>query len=193
MNDQDKYPTSMRVLHWLMALLILGQIFGGWFMTPYDEAREPLVGQLYWWHKSFGLLAFLFIFIRLTNRLRHVPPELPQSLPAFDRKLAHFAHWAIYFLIVMLPITGYTLSSTFEYSDGITFFGIHVPELFPEERDPPTKPPTGCTPSWPTPCLRWWRHAPGRGDQAPLLRPQSPTTMSSNGCCEPFLSTRSPH
>ena len=48
MNTQDKYPTSMRVLHWLMAILIFGQIFGGWFMTPYDEAREPLVGQLYW-------------------------------------------------------------------------------------------------------------------------------------------------
>lgn len=132
MKHQDKYPASMRVLHWLMAILILGQIFGGWFMTPYDEAREPLVGQLYWWHKSFGLLAFLFIFIRLSNRLRYVPPELPTGLPAFDRKLAHFAHWAIYALIVMLPITGYTLSSTFEYSDGVTFFGIHVPELFPK-------------------------------------------------------------
>jgi len=134
MKHQDKYPASMRALHWLMALLILGQIFGGWFMTPYDEAREPLVGQLYWWHKSFGLLAFLLIFVRLSNRLRYVPPELPDGLPDFDRKLAHFAHWALYALIVMLPITGYTLSSTFEYSDGITFFGIHVPELFPKNK-----------------------------------------------------------
>ena len=79
MKSHDKYPASMRVLHWLMALLILGQIFGGWFMTPYDEAREPLVGQLYWWHKSFGLLAFLLIFIRLSNRLRYLPPELPAT------------------------------------------------------------------------------------------------------------------
>lgn len=132
MNNHDKYPASMRVLHWLMALLIFGQIFGGWFMTPYDEAREPLIGQLYWWHKSFGLLAFLLIFIRLSNRLRRVPPQLPKTLPSFDRKLAHIAHWSIYALIVLIPITGYTLSSTFEYSDGITFFGVHVPELFPK-------------------------------------------------------------
>ncbi|GAA6140973.1 cytochrome b [Hydrogenophaga sp. 5NK40-0174] len=132
MKQQEKYPVSMRVLHWLMAIIILGQIFGGWFMTPYDETREPLVSQLYWWHKSFGLLVFMLVFIRLSNRLRYVPPKLPASLPTFDRKLAHFAHWAIYALIVLLPITGYTLSSTFEYSDGITFFGIHVPELFPK-------------------------------------------------------------
>ena len=40
------------------------------------------------------------------------------------------AHGVLYFLIVMLPITGYTLSSAYEYSDGITFFGLVVPELF---------------------------------------------------------------
>lgn len=134
MNHQDKYPASMRALHWLMAILILGQIFSGWFMTPYDQAREPLVSQIYWWHKSFGLLVFLLVFVRLSNRLRYVPPELPAGLPALDRKLAHFVHWLIYALIVMLPITGYTLSSTFEYSAGIPFFGIHVPELFPKNK-----------------------------------------------------------
>lgn len=132
MNSSEKYPVSMRVMHWLMAILILGQIAVGWYMTPYNEAREPLVSELYWWHKSFGLLAFLFIFVRLTNRLRHTPPELPTSLPTFDRKLAHFVHRAAYFMIVMLPITGYTLSSTYEYSDGITFFGLPIPEVFPD-------------------------------------------------------------
>lgn len=132
MNPQEKYPASMRALHWLMAILILGQIFGGWFMTPYDETREALLGQLYWWHKSFGLLIFLFVFVRLTNRLRYTPPALPATLPALDRKLAHFVHRAVYFFIVMLPITGYTLSSTFKYSDGITFFGIEIPEVFPD-------------------------------------------------------------
>ncbi len=134
MKKNEKYPTSMRAMHWLMAILIFGQIFGGWFMTPYNEAREPLVGQLYWWHKSFGLLVFLLVFIRLSNRLRHRAPDLPATLPALDRKLARFAHHALYFLIVMLPITGYTLSSAYEFSDGITFFGIAVPELIPHSK-----------------------------------------------------------
>jgi cytochrome b561 len=134
MTENEKYPASMRAMHWLMAILIFGQIFVGWFMTPYDEAREPLVGQLYWWHKSFGLLVFLFVFIRLTIRLRHKHPELPETLPALDRKLAHLAHRVLYFLIVMLPITGYTISSTYEFSDGVTFFGIVVPELFPHNK-----------------------------------------------------------
>ena len=134
MQKNVKYPASMRAMHWLMAILIFGQIFGGWFMTPYDEAREPLIGQLYWWHKSFGLLVFLLVFVRLTLRLRHSAPALPATLPAFDRKMARLAHGALYFLIVMLPITGYTLSSTFEFSDGISFFGIAVPELIPDSK-----------------------------------------------------------
>lgn len=127
-----KYPASMRALHWLMAVLILGQIFVGWYMTPYKSTHFE--DQLYVWHKTFGLLIFLLIFVRLTNRLRHQVPELPASLPEVDRKLAHFVHSVFYYLIVMLPITGYTLSSTYEYSSGITFFGITVPEVFPKSK-----------------------------------------------------------
>lgn len=72
-----KYPLNLRILHWVMAALILSQIFAGWYMTPYEEAREPLVGQLYFWHKSFGLLILVLVFIRLVTRILVEIPPLP--------------------------------------------------------------------------------------------------------------------
>ena len=130
MNQGKKYPGSMRALHWIMAILIFGQIFVGWYMTPYKQSN--LIDQLYVWHKSFGLLIFLLVIIRMTNRWRSNPPELPNTISSLDRKLAHIAHRSIYFFIVLIPITGYILSSTFKYSSGITFFGIDIPELLPK-------------------------------------------------------------
>jgi cytochrome b561 len=115
-----------------MAVLVLNQVFVGWFMTPYDETREPLVGQLYFWHKSFGLLIFALVIARLATRLTTEIPELPTSLPPRDRRYAHLAHRALYTIMFLSPITGYILSSTYEYSDGVTFFGINVPELLPD-------------------------------------------------------------
>lgn len=132
MTHDTKYPARLRALHWVMAVLILSQIFVGWFMTPYDEAREPLVGQLYFWHKSFGLLIFALVAVRLATRLTADIPGFPPSFPANDRRYAHTAHRAMYMIMFLSPITGYVLSSTYEYSDGITFFGIEVAELLPD-------------------------------------------------------------
>ena len=34
MNQKRKYPGSMRAFHRIMAILIFGQAFVGWYMTP---------------------------------------------------------------------------------------------------------------------------------------------------------------
>ena len=130
MNQKRKYPGSMRAFHWIMAILIFGQIYVGWYMTPWKNT--DLINELYVWHKSFGLLIFLLVVLRLLNRWRSDPPELPESIPSLDRTLAHWAHRLIYVFIVLIPITGYILSSTYKYSSGITFFGIDIPELLPK-------------------------------------------------------------
>jgi cytochrome b561 len=115
-----------------MVVLILAQIFVGWFMTPYDEAREPLASELYFWHKSFGLLILVLVMLRLAKRLSSSIPALPASLPGRERAAAKAVHRLLYVLMFASPITGYVLSSTYVYSDGVTFFGIEIPEVFPD-------------------------------------------------------------
>ncbi len=129
MTEIVKYPVVMRVMHWLMAVIVLGMIGVGWFMTPYDETREPLVSQLYFWHKSFGLLVFILVTIRLSIRLRCSVPELPTGLPKLDRRLARVAHVFLYTMMFAMPVLGYVLSSSYEYSSGVHFFVVDLPEV----------------------------------------------------------------
>jgi cytochrome b561 len=121
----------MKILHWLVALLIFGQLVLGWYMTPYQESPEW--DQYYYYHKSFGVLIFILVIARLINRSRSEVPELPESLPELDRKMAHVGHIALYVLMFLVPVLGYLMSSSFEYSDGVYLFSLFdVPELLPK-------------------------------------------------------------
>ncbi|MCP9628718.1 cytochrome b/b6 domain-containing protein [Rhodopseudomonas palustris] len=127
----DKYPPSLRVLHWLRALLIFGLIGVGWFMTSLDDEAAERFGELYPLHKSFGLLVLLIVLVQLGIRAVSRLPG-PAELPKHERVLSHLVHVTIYALVLIVPLMGYAMSSSYAHSDGVTFFGLHVPELLPK-------------------------------------------------------------
>jgi hypothetical protein len=60
-------------------------------------------------------------------------PQLPQSLAPWEKSLSTFTHRAVYVLLILVPLMGYSMSSTLTQSDGVPFFFIaHVPELLPK-------------------------------------------------------------
>ncbi len=128
----QKFPLVLRLLHWGMALIIFGMLALGWYMVPYQE-DQPIWDQFYYFHKSFGVLVFMLIYLRLVIRLGATVPELPGSLPRVDRRLAQFGHVALYVLMFTTPILGYLMSSSYEYSDGVYLFSLFdIPEVLPK-------------------------------------------------------------
>jgi cytochrome b561 len=60
-------------------------------------------------------------------------PDAPASLAAWERTLSKLAHRAMYVLLIVVPLMGYSMSSTFTQSDGVPFFFFgQVPELLPK-------------------------------------------------------------
>lgn len=132
-DTADRYPASLRILHWLRAILILGLLWAGWHMTGLaDEVPEKF--ELYYpWHKTFGVLAFLVVLLQIAIRLGTARlPAPPQSLARYEQVLSKLVHRATYVLLVLVPLMGYSMSSTFTMSDGIIFFGLHLPEVLPK-------------------------------------------------------------
>ncbi|NEW93160.1 cytochrome b [Rhodopseudomonas sp. BR0M22] len=127
----DKYPVVLRILHWLRAILILGLIAAGWTMTSLDDGTEAKFAQLYPLHKSFGVLVFLIVLVQLAIRSAVRLPSEP-VLPAHERVLSRVVHIAIYVLLLTVPLMGYAMSSTYPDSDGVTLFGLPLPELLPK-------------------------------------------------------------
>lgn len=130
----DKYPAALRILHWVRALLILGLIAAGWTMTMLDDALTAKFNFLYPWHKSFGVLVFLIVLAQLAIRAMSRLPG-PAPLPAQERLLSQAVHVAMYALLLVVPLMGYAMSSSYTESDGVLFFGIDLPELLPKDDD----------------------------------------------------------
>jgi len=128
-----KYPLLMRALHWLMAVVILGLIALGIYMSDLPK-EDPSRMDLYNLHKSFGFTILVLFFVRLGVRLKSKIPELPSAISASDQKLAKAGHHTLYLLIFAVPLVGVMFSNFYGY--GINFFGlVEIPPFFPKNTD----------------------------------------------------------
>jgi cytochrome b561 len=121
----QRYDKLAISLHWLIALLVFAQIYLGWWMI--EIPKHPPGARAAWFnlHKSIGLTIALLIVLRLAWRLRHPPPVLPASLPAWQARAAGINHFLLYAALLLQPLAGYLGSSFSGYP--IKYFGITVP------------------------------------------------------------------
>lgn len=97
-----KYHISIRVLHWLMALLVIGTIALGFLMD------SP---NLYGIHKSIGVTLLILLSLRILSRLRTKSPEIPSEIESVERRLAKLGHFALYSLLLLMPVSGWLMSN----------------------------------------------------------------------------------
>ena len=120
-----RYSTTAIVLHWLIALLMLAQIFLGWWMQTVPKQPPGLRAGWFNLHKSIGLTVALLVVLRIAWRLSHKPPPLPDWLPAWQRAAAATVHRALYACLLLMPLSGYLGSSFSGYP--VRYFGIVLP------------------------------------------------------------------
>lgn len=126
------YNRTAQVLHWLIALLLLGQLAFGWWLGEVPR-NTPLRGYAVNLHKSIGILVGLLIVVRLVWRLRHPAPALPAAVPRWQRRLAAASHHLLYVLMLLVPLAGYLASNFSKF--GVKFFNaILLPPWGPEDK-----------------------------------------------------------
>ena len=119
-------------LHWLVALAIVSSFSVGLYMA--DLPLSPMKLKLYSWHKWAGVTIFLFVLVRLGWRLLHRPPELPAAIPAWQRRVAETTHVLLYLLMIVVPITGWLMSSAKGFQT--VYFGVlPLPDLLVKDAD----------------------------------------------------------
>jgi cytochrome b561 len=145
MSSTQRYTKVAVILHWLIALAIIGMFALGWYMggLPKDGPKETAFDLFGWgiytWqmdepgsarnlyfnlHKSLGFTLLWLILFRVYWRITHIPPGMPSTYSNLERKLATGAHHLLYLLMVAMPLSGVlmTLYSKF----GLKWFGMEV-------------------------------------------------------------------
>jgi len=136
MKHSANYSNLQRLIHWLMAVTIVGLFGLGFWMvelTYYSEwyRTAPHV------HQSIGFLLLFAWVIRIIVLTVQGKPKALNSHSQLEIHAAHFVHFALYLLLVMLFISGYLIST----ADGrgiAVFHWFEIPgigELFPGQAD----------------------------------------------------------
>lgn len=104
------YTRSQILLHWIVVLLLIPQflLHDGMshafrqLMEGAGAEYEPLVLQ----HIATGLAVLALVLWRLVLRARVGAPPSPAQEPALLKLAAHATHWALYALLMLLPLSG---------------------------------------------------------------------------------------
>lgn len=108
-NTLSSYGLIAILLHWLMAITVLGLFGLGLYMvelTYYDSWYKGSLDL----HKSIGItLAAVFVF-RVLWRLFSNQPK-PLSSNKVMNQLAHTAHIVMYLILAVIMVSGYLIST----------------------------------------------------------------------------------
>jgi len=129
-TETTRYETPLILLHWLMALLIVGLYVVGLSVDTFDKPLRPTVVNL---HAIFGLLLLTLVVPRVWWRFTHAKPAYPDGMGPLFRRAAAAGHGMLYLLMIATPLVGIP---TFLWRGQPLDFGLfRIPSPFEGNRD----------------------------------------------------------
>lgn len=131
---RSRYSRAAIWLHWIIALIIIGNLIGGlsidfWLDSP-DPAMRQAGGVIIGLHKSLGLTVIGLTLLRLATRIVSPPPPLPAHMTPMERRLARSTHLLFYILMLAMPLSGWAMVSTGRTVRPVSWFGLFdIPAL----------------------------------------------------------------
>ncbi len=105
-----RYHPLIVLLHWVLAVLIIGTLMLGYFkIAPMANSDPQKIGLLRL-HMAGGMAIFVLMALRLVLRIFTAKPTAAATnYPALDR-FAVLTHYAFYVLILLMAATGLATS-----------------------------------------------------------------------------------
>jgi cytochrome b561 len=119
-----RYTRTAIALHWLIAILVIGQFAWGWYMQTIPKQPTGLRADAFNLHKSVGMSLFVLMALRLAWRAEHPPPPLP-PMPRWKAYAAALTHGLLYAVLLIQPVFGYLGSEFSGYP--VKYFGMTLP------------------------------------------------------------------
>ena len=95
-NSSSRYGKTAIVMHWLVVLLVICNIFLAWSFDHWPDQYAMAASNT---HKSIGIAVFGLAIMRLLWRATHQPPTLLPETKRWEATAARIAHLSLYVLI----------------------------------------------------------------------------------------------
>lgn len=125
-NSEQQYGLVARFIHWTTALIVLGLLFVGFYMTSLEASPTKI--QMFLMHKSFGTIVLALVVLRIVWKIFSRPPRSLDTHKKWEKGLAHAAHAFLYIALLAMPLSGWIMSSAGDFP--YTFFDLfNMPHL----------------------------------------------------------------
>ena len=114
-----KHSLSLRLLHWVMAMMFVSLFAAGLTMVSSLEPWQPSLLAL---HKAFGLVALVLFVLRVWAKFSSTPVTKSSDASKLQKMAASSVHFLLYCFMCAVPLTG--MMSQYFASKPISFFGI---------------------------------------------------------------------
>lgn len=116
--SQTTRPLSSTTIafHWLIAVAIIGMLAFGIYIEDFipgrlaDGSRNPLRGDLMFYHKSLGALILVIAFFRVIWRIREGWPTPAGLYKRFEHIAAKITHWILAIGTILMPLSGIVMT-----------------------------------------------------------------------------------
>jgi cytochrome b561 len=126
------YTRGAISFHWAIALLIFAAFPLGLYMHNLPLSPDKL--KLFSYHKWIGITALILAVARVVWRVNHRPPDLPTTMPRWERFSALAIHILLYALILAVPLSGWLMSSATGFQT--VWFGVlPLPDLIGKDKE----------------------------------------------------------
>ena len=125
-SQQTQFTVLMRILHWLMAAMVLTMLGIGVAMVASLGDYHRLVSI----HRPLGILILILVVIRFVNRQFSTLPPFPTTMSSQERFVASASEILLYTLLFVLPLVGWGMLSAARYP--IALYGpLQLPPILP--------------------------------------------------------------
>ena len=139
MSDQDNpvsttergYSLPMRLIHWVMAVMMLYVIIVGILM-----GNDFKVGKHYDWHRATGFLLMLLVVVRvIISKLSKPPVPKHVGEPGLKQTAARIVHGLLYAGLFVQPFLGWYATNAWGVKNIPFFFGMTLPRIAEKDRE----------------------------------------------------------
>jgi cytochrome b561 len=126
-----RFALPSRILHWLMAPMVIVQLLIGVTMIA-SLSYYPLLLAI---HRPLGMLILAFAVVRLANRLTHRLPPFLATMSPLERRIASYSEYTLYALLLIQPLLGWAMVSAARNPVIVLVGPVHLPGIAPHNLD----------------------------------------------------------
>ncbi|MEO1493966.1 MAG: cytochrome b [Pseudomonadota bacterium] len=134
-----RYTLIQRLLHWALALMILGALGVGMifgileYKGTVETFGNDMTNTLYKYHKTFGVLILAFMVVRIVVKIRLGKPEYATPLTRFENAASNALHGLFYLLVPLMAVLGWLATGASGFP--VEFFNWTLPAILGKDKE----------------------------------------------------------